>query len=228
MQTLVLDAQSQDSTADVARAHGAEVIVRPWQGFSNARLFALSQVRTPWTLMIDADEALDPELRGAIERTNPTVDGFVLSRTTYYCGKPLRMWSGERILRLFRTDRVRLAAAPAAGGEADLHERWTCAGETAQLSGTLLHYSYPTHAAYRDKFERYTSIEARGIRGSRVAAVRAGFMVPIRFLWYAFARRAALDGTAGLRVAWYSALYPAVVQWKALRFDKLSAPSRRL
>ena len=133
MQVLVLDHESADATAAIARANGAHVITRPFEGFLRARQFALAQVNTPWTLMIDADEALDGTLHDAVLSASDDADAYILSRTTYYRGKPLRMWRGERLLRLFRTNRVRLEAAPAAGGEA-------LAGETAghwQAAGRL-------------------------------------------------------------------------------------------
>lgn len=216
MPAIVIDHESTDDTDAVARTYGATVIVRPFEGFVNARRFALAQVRTPWTLMIDADEVLDRRLRDAIITASTDFDGYYLSRTTYYCGRAMRMWSGERLLRLFRTDRAQLHAAPAAGGDAHLHERWICSGPAGMLDGTLLHYSYGTHAAYREKFERYTSIEASGVTGNRRAWIAQIAKTPLRFLWFALVRGAALDGWAGLRVAWWSARYPAVVQWKAL------------
>jgi glycosyltransferase involved in cell wall biosynthesis len=66
VQTFVLDHQSTDASVAVAQARGARVLVRPFAGFVRARVFALSHVHTPWTLMIDADEALDARLREAI------------------------------------------------------------------------------------------------------------------------------------------------------------------
>jgi glycosyltransferase involved in cell wall biosynthesis len=141
VQSFVLDHESTDATAEIARSRGARVVVRPFEGFVNARRFALAQVKTPWTLMIDADERPDAALREAIIAAPEDADGYTLSRTTYYCGKPLRMWSDERLLRLFRTDRVRLEAAPAGGGEAQLHERWICEGRVRELRGVLEHYS---------------------------------------------------------------------------------------
>lgn len=217
MPVLVIDHESSDRTPDLARSLGATVIVREFDGFVNARRFALSQVRTPWTLMLDADEALDATLRDAIVAAPEDFDAYAMLRTTFYCGRALRMWRGERLLRLFKTSQVRLEAAPAAGGDAQLHERWTCDGATATLPGTLLHYSYPTAQAYREKFERYTSVESHGVLPSRKTLLAEWLRTPLRFAWYAFVRGAALDGTAGLQVAWWSARYPADVQRKALR-----------
>jgi glycosyltransferase involved in cell wall biosynthesis len=215
MPVIVIDHESEDGTGDIARARGATVFRRSFDGFVNARRFALAQVRTPWTLMIDADEVLDDRLRDAIREAPQGVAGYEVSRTTYYCGRPLRIWSGERLVRLFATNRARIEAAPAAGGDAQLHERWICEGATGSLDGTLLHYSYPTHAEYREKFERYTTTEAAAVRGSHAKWVMELARTPVRFMWYAVARGAMLDGAPGLRVAWWSALYPLVVQWKA-------------
>jgi glycosyltransferase involved in cell wall biosynthesis len=213
---LVIDHESTDDTAAIARERGARVITRPFDGFVRARRFALTQVRTRWTLMIDADEALDAVLHTAILAAPEDFDGYSMSRTTFYCGKPLRMWRGEILLRLFKTDHVRLESAPAAGGEAHLHERWESDGPTAILDGTLLHYSYPSHGTYRAKYETYTDIEAGGVTPSRAKYVTELLRAPLRFLWYAIVRGAALDGASGLRIAWSSAFYLAVVQRKAL------------
>lgn len=217
MPILVVDHESADGTAVFARERGARVIVRPFDGFVNARRFALAQVQTPWTLMIDADERPDEALRDAILDAPADVDGYLLSRTTYYCGKPLRMWSNEPLLRLFRTDRARLEAAPAAGGDAQLHERWICAGPVRVLRGTLEHFSYPDSASYRRKYESYTSIEAQHVHGSTAVALAQTALVPLRLANLLLRRGAMLDGPAGWTIAWYSALYPAVVAWKSMR-----------
>lgn len=219
MPVLVLDHRSTDETVAIARARGARVIERDFEGFVSARRFALSQVETPWTLMIDADEALDPRLRDALRAAPEDFDAYYLSRTTFYRGRPMRMWSGERLLRLFKTPSAHLRSAPAAGGSAQLHEHWESSGPAGMLDGTLLHYSYPTRERYREKFEEYTQIEASGIAPSRRAWIREALRTPARFAWYAFVRGALFDGVDGLRVAWWSARYPAAVRWKALAGD---------
>ena len=217
MRVLVIDHASTDRTREIARERGAEVIERPWEGFVAGRRFALTQVRTPWTLMIDADEALDERLRDAIAEAGEEFNAYLLARTTYYCGRPLRMWRNEPLLRLFRTQGARIEGSPKAGGSAHLHERWTCQPPIGTLPGTLLHYSYPSHAAYTAKYDRYTSIESRGLPASRGKAAAELLLVIPRFVWYAFGKGALADGTAGMRIAWFSALYPATVRLKALR-----------
>lgn len=215
MPVLVLDAQSQDGTVPYARGAGARVIERAWTDFVDARRFALSQVQTPWALVLDADEELDDVLRNAIVSEAGGADGYAVRRNTYFRGKQMRMWSGERLLRLFKTGAVRIEAKPAAGGEAALHERYVCDGPVRELPGMLLHYSYPDNASYRRKFQSYTSLEAAGVPGSGLQVVRQVALALPRFAWNLTRRGSLLDGPRGWYVAWYSAWYPAVVAWKA-------------
>lgn len=213
----MLDACSDDRTVEFASAAAAQVIERQWTDFSEARSFALSQVTTPWTLMIDADEALDDVLCDAIVQAPENVNGYVLRRTTYYCGKPVRMWRNEPLLRLFKTRAAELRAQSAAGGAASLHERWHCAAPTAELEGTLLHFSYPDHASYREKFERYTSIEATSLRSSFWRTIAEWLAIWPRFLRLLLLRGELLDGPRGVAVAYGSARYRYVSARKAWR-----------
>ena len=218
----VLDAASQDATAAIARAHGAEVETRAWTGFVNARRYALGRIATPWALMLDADELLDATLRDAILAARPStssgqaVAGYNLRRVTMLCGRPVHTagWANERLLRLFRTDRARVAANEIG---ADLHERWIVDGPIADLPGAILHDSYPTLASYRVKFDRYTSVEAAALPPSTRAYLRALATMPLRFVWSILRYGGWRDGWRGLFVAWESARYRVVVRAKALR-----------
>jgi glycosyltransferase involved in cell wall biosynthesis len=217
MHVFVLDACSRDHTVQFARGAGAEVVQREWTDFVEARRFALSCVRTPWVLMIDADEALDDVLREAILGCSGEVDGYVIRRSTYFCGRPMRLWRNEPLLRLFRAGRATLEANPAAGGSAAVHERWTLEGRLGNLAGTLLHFSYPDYASYRVKYDWYTSTEAQGVPRSFLRFGRAWLVGGLRFWWLLFGKGSLLDGPRGIYVGYKSAMYPAVVAWKALR-----------
>jgi glycosyltransferase involved in cell wall biosynthesis len=209
---LVVDAQSCDRTRELAELYGARVVERPWNGFVDARRFALAQVTTPWAFALDADEVLDEGLAEAIAACDGTADGYTVSRDTYFCGKPLRMWRGERLLRLMRVAKARVEAHPASGGAAELHERYVVDGRVGALGGRLLHFSYDTVEAYREKYARYTDLEAAGDPPKADP-----FVVPLRLLHSLFVRGAVLDGWRGVYVAWMSALYPVVASSKARR-----------
>ena len=209
----VLDAESVDATVDVAREYDADVERRPWTNFVDARRYALSRVTTPWTFMLDADERLDERLRRAILAAPDDVAGYACVRRNRFCGRVMTAggWGNEIVLRLVRT-----ASATVEGrGGGTLHERLVVREEVAELDGGLDHDSYPTIAAYVQKFVRYTGIEAgeahlglpRLLMAVPTAVLRAG--------WLIVGRRAYRDGWRGMFIAVASAAYPLIVTARA-------------
>ena len=213
----VLDAESDDGTAAIARACGARVEVRAWTGYVDARRYALGRVETPYAFMLDADELISDDLRVALAGDLGGCDGFRVRRVTLLAGRAVRAagWSAERLVRCFRTDRAEVVAGSVGGG-ADLHERWIVSGSVGTLPGMIVHESYPDVASYRARFARYTALEAGGVKPSLRACAGAALKLPLRFVWRWLRYAAWRDGWRGVFVAWYSALYPLVVQWRAL------------
>jgi glycosyltransferase involved in cell wall biosynthesis len=217
--TLVYDSTSTDGTAAIAADRGARVVDAPWRGFAQTRLDAAAMVDTPWTFMLDADERITPEL--SLELTSldtpDGVDAYSVPRRNYFCGHWVRGagWWPDRLVRLFRTGRANIQAR--GDGTASLHETWTIAGPSGALNAPLEHYSYDSLADYRDKFERYTDIEAAAATPDALALVSASSVMPLRALWLLLGRGAIADGWRGAYIAWCSALYPVAVAAKALR-----------
>ena len=68
---ILLDSHSTDDTAQIAREHGAEVVQFNYVGgYPKKRQWALDtlEIRTPWVLLLDADEVVPPELWQEIGR----------------------------------------------------------------------------------------------------------------------------------------------------------------
>ncbi len=66
---VVVDTGSVDRSRDIAQAHGARVLQRPWTGdFAAARNASVDAVRGAWVLYIDADETLAAFDRDHVER----------------------------------------------------------------------------------------------------------------------------------------------------------------
>ncbi|MBU8831336.1 glycosyltransferase family 2 protein [Mycolicibacterium goodii] len=59
-QALVVDNNSTDRTADVARAHGARVVHEPRPGYGSAVHAGVVAARTPVVAVLDGDGSLDP------------------------------------------------------------------------------------------------------------------------------------------------------------------------
>lgn len=71
-QALVVDNNSTDGTAEVARAHGAQVVVERVPGYGSAVHAGVVAARSPIVAVIDADGSLDP---GDLPRLVAALDG---------------------------------------------------------------------------------------------------------------------------------------------------------
>jgi len=214
----VLDAESDDATVAIAREGGAQVEVRPWRGYVEARRYALGRVATRYAFMLDADERIDPTLGAALCRPLGDRDGYRVHRVTMLAGRAVHAagWSREQLVRCVRVDRA-ICVAASVGGGADLHERWQILGRLGDLPGTIVHDSYPSVSAYFEKFDRYTRIEADAISSSPYRLLLAAAAFPVRVAWSMLRYGGWRDGWRGWFVSWYVAAYPVVVQWRAYR-----------
>lgn len=97
-ETIVVDNNSTDNTAELARRAGARVVFEPVNQIGRARNAGAAQATGEWLLFLDADSLLGPELLADILR--------VIESGTYVgCGSTLRMdglpWWADVTLRLW-------------------------------------------------------------------------------------------------------------------------------
>lgn len=111
---VVVDMESTDDTADVARAHGARVVpVALHPRVDAVRNAFLEQAATEWTLVMDADEYLAddaPELIAElIGEHGGRHDAFAVPRLNRIGGHVMRGsgWYPDQQIRLFRRGTVR-------------------------------------------------------------------------------------------------------------------------
>jgi glycosyltransferase involved in cell wall biosynthesis len=176
---VVVDSGSTDTTADIARSHGAEFFVNGWRNYSTQFNWALANANLTeaWCLRIDADEYLSEPLRESLRRRVLEADvpdyltGFYVNRIMVFMGRAIRHGGCGKLymLRLFRPHQGRC------------EERWMDehialkSGRTERLTGELVdenlnnigwwigkHNNYATREAIdllniRHGFEEYTS-----------------------------------------------------------------------
>lgn len=107
---LLVDSYSTDSTAEIARSLGAEVLEHPFKSHADQFNWALENgdLQTEWIMRLDADEELLPELVAELEERLPklpkTVNGMILRRRVYFLGRWLKHGGKypELLLRVFR------------------------------------------------------------------------------------------------------------------------------
>ena len=197
-----------DNTGEVARGFGARVYEHPWQGYREQKNFALSCADQPWVLNLDADEVVSAQLRRSItaflERDDPAVAGAVFARKTWFMGRWIRHgdWYPDRKLRLFRKGSGRFVAKA-------VHENIEIEGQTANLHGDLLHYSFPSIRHYHQKQLIYAEEFFR--QQLREDKKWSGPQAVIRPLWRFFRafflRLGFLDGFAGFYIAFATAYF---------------------
>lgn len=169
---LVVDGGSIDGTVALASAAGARVVERPWDHWTAQRNFALSLVRTPWVLFVDADERVPPELaaeiRAAVNHASRggSPSGFWLPRQNLILGKWVQYagWYPDHQLRLFRIDRGRYDP------DRQVHELVQLEGPSERLLSHLLHHNYVTWPQFWTKQMRYARTEAAQLHAAGVRA----------------------------------------------------------
>lgn len=196
---VVVDSGSDDATRDVARQFGARVVEEPWRGFGPQKRYAASLARNDWVLCIDADEEVSPTLAAEIARVlgNPRHVAYRMPRSNRFMGRYLRHGEGfpDWSLRLF--DRRH-----AQWSDDAVHEKVETSGSIGRLpeSAVLMHHSAESMAAYLDKQNRYTSLQADGLyrAGERANVWRLLLSPALRFVKFYFVRLGLLDGLPGL------------------------------
>lgn len=201
-QVVVLDSGSTDGTPELARAEGAQVVVREgWPGFGAQKNIALGLATGDWVFSLDADERITPALQQSILAAvaDPGAHAaFRIDRRSSYCGQWMAHsgWWPDRIVRLFRRGAARFS-------DDLVHERLLVDGPVGQLQGELEHESFRDFEAVLAKVDRYSTasaqaLHARGRRATPLTAVGHGLWA---FLRTYLLQRGVLDGWMGLALA---------------------------
>jgi glycosyltransferase involved in cell wall biosynthesis len=199
-EVIVVENDSVDDTIDRARSAGATVISPKFTTIGAARNNAIERVKTPWVLVVDADERCTPELAAEIVQLidkPASHSAFRVPRRNFFLGKEIRHggWGSDRPIRLFRRE-LRYNASL-------VHEHVEVRGDTGELRNALLHYTYASLGQYFEKFNRYSRwwAEQNYARGRRSSAAAVFFKPPARFFGMYLLKGGFLDGAHGLVLA---------------------------
>ena len=136
---IIIDSHSTDKSTEIARSFNSKLYIEDWKGFSNQKNSALAKCTNNWILFLDSDEVVSDELKDNIINaiSNPLYNGYYINRKTFYLGKLLNYaWQPDSKLRL-----VNKIGNPLWKGEL-IHEALFVEGNTENISGDLIHYSY--------------------------------------------------------------------------------------
>ena len=225
-QIVVVDSGSNDDTVKIARAHGCCTSVRPFDSFAKQRNRALDLCRGTWVLSVDADERPTPqllsEMRLAIRQARHPA--YRVPIRSEILGRPVRRGGtqDDRPIRFFRRDSARW--------KGDVHEVLDVQGRVGELAGWLEHRTLPTYAAFLQKIDHYTALEAAArVRQGRSPALGDALVAPAREVFRRLVYKlGVLDGLVG----WQFALLSGYSEWILARRHrrlwaarKVTAPS---
>lgn len=161
----VVDSNSTDRTAELARAAGATVVTHPFSGYAPQRTWALRTLpfREEWALFLDADEVVTPELRDELAEVlsgRPLqVAGYYVKRRFIFLGRWLRH-GGYYPIWLLRVVRHRVARCEERG----VDEHLLVDGPTARLTHDLLHEDRRPLSRWVERHLRYAELAAADLQ----------------------------------------------------------------
>jgi glycosyltransferase involved in cell wall biosynthesis len=206
---IVVDCESSDNTAKIAKSAGAWVYSRPNLVNLNVnKNFSFDQAKCEFILCLDADEIIPlntaGELKSVILSPQPMA-GYFLPRRNFWMGKWLKHGGQypDWQLRLFRKGKGRFP-------EAHVHERLKIDGAIGKLHQPMDHHPYESLTDCLRKLDFYTDFEAKvlyetGLKPSISAAFNYLYWKPSqRYIRRFIFKAGFLDGKAG---------------WEAMRMD---------
>ena len=202
---VVVDSGSTDGTLAIARSIADRVLEHPYENPAAQKNWALGQLTHSWTLILDADERVTPELRREIESVladRARRDGYWIRRENWLYGHPIRNagWQRDRVLRLF--DRNKGAYRPVL-----VHEEVELQGRADRLEAKLQHEPYHDLDQYFEKWGRYSRWSAEELRrrGVRASASRLLFRPWLRFARMYVLEGGFREGRRGIVLCWLAA-----------------------
>ncbi len=193
----VVDPKTSDGSDEVARRYTERVVVHEYVNAANQRNWALPQITTEWTLVLDADEWVSDELAARIRQIiqDPaSLDGYDIKRLSYFFGKLILHcgWHRDYNLRLFRTEKGRYL-------EQRVHSRVVVEGAVGRIDEVMYHDTYRTFEEYFTTFQRFTTWGAQDAydKGKRARLVDVTIRPLLRFFKMYVIRRGFLDGYHG-------------------------------
>jgi glycosyltransferase involved in cell wall biosynthesis len=219
-EVIVVDAGSTDDTVALARAAGAVVHTRAWNGWIDQKNHAATLAAHDWVFSLDADERVTPALGSEIRtvlNAGPTCTAYRMPRVAFHLGR----W--VRTTDFYPDYQTRLYDRRAASWRGKyVHESVSTEGAVGRLSGELEHYSFRSLADQLDRINRYTTLAARQMHEAGRTASMWHLLIhpPAAFLRNYLLRRGFLDGTVGLilsLVSAYSVLLKFAKLWELQR-----------
>lgn len=217
---VLVDGSSKDKTIEIAKKFRARIEIR-----ENLPMFHINKelanklASFDWILALDADERVSSSLALEIQEKIKTdnADVYFIPRLNYFLpNMPLKKGGQypDHRLRLFKKS---YAWWPCSS----VHEQMEYKGRAGYLKNDLLHYPHQKVGDYWVKFQRYTDLEAKEIKGDIATNL---FVKPLfdplqGFFSLYLRHKGFMDGIQGFLFALFSGLHFPVAYIKKLKMQ---------
>lgn len=203
---VVLDSNSTDATPEIARRYGCQLFFHEFLGYGRQKQLALDKTTHEWVLLLDADEALSPELQDEIRallKTTPVADGYEIPRLEQVfwrmCNPKTRL---NHFLRLFRKTKGHVSTMP-------IHAAPKVDGVIARLKHAFYHFGEIDIHTKVEKVNGYSTglVQDKIGKGKRRVGLTMIFYPPLYFIKTYFFKRNFYNGWAGFITSVIAAFY---------------------
>lgn len=208
---VIYDNGSTDGTQELVKQFNVRLYEGSWEGFGKTKGKALALAKHDWVLFLDADEAVDEELKAALQLWQPESDQTVyeMAFKNFFKNKPLKFgeWGTDYHVRLFNRKVVHWDEAP-------VHEQLILPENfiTRRMKGYILHRTLKGIDDYKRKMEEYAALGAeKYFRQHKKATWLKRNLSPVfSFFNNYILRLGFLDGKEGYLSAKMTARYTAM------------------
>ncbi|MFO7975632.1 MAG: glycosyltransferase family 2 protein [Candidatus Hydrogenedentota bacterium] len=222
----VVDPKTTDGSDAVARNYSDHVVVHEYVNAATQRNWALPQITTEWTLVLDADEWVSAELAARIRdiiKDPASCDGYAVKRMSYFMGRLMRHcgWERDYNVRLFRTAKGRYL-------DRRVHSKVVVDGTMSRIDEVMYHDTYRDFDEYFRTFQRFTTWGAEDLleKGKRVSLFDLTLRPLSKFLKMYVIRRGFLDGYHGAVLSMLGAFSVFMKYAKLWRLSRSDAECR--
>jgi glycosyltransferase involved in cell wall biosynthesis len=225
---IVYDNGSTDDTLKHAASFGVQLHRGEWKGFGPTKRVANALAKYDWILSLDADEAIDEELKSSLLQLSLTDVNTVydIQFKNFLGNKHLKYgeWGGDKHIRLFNRTRVNWNDSP-------VHESLVLgAGITVKkLKGYVLHQTIKNIVDYAHKMVHYALLNADKYHkeGKKASWLKMILSPGFNFFNYYVLQLGFLDGYEGYICARMTAHYTFLKYARLRELDKLIANNKK-
>ena len=227
----VIDTKTVDGSEAIVRQFTEHILHHTYENAAAQRNWALPQIHTEWTLVLDADEWVSEALARRVKEivADPSsLHGYDIKRNSYFFGRLIQHcgWHRDYNLRLFRTAEGRYL-------DKKVHSRVVVDGPVGRIDDVMFHDTYNSFEEYFVTFQRFTTWGAEDAfqRGKRATLLDLTFRPGLRFVKMYLLRQGFRDGFHGAvlcGLAACSVFTKYAKLWNLARLEREECDRKRL